>query len=175
MVILIGEGGTGKTTILNELVKRGYKKPINNTTRPKREDDENTKEYNFVTKEEFEKMWKENKLLQRAEFNGEYYGLDINSLKDDIACVSIVDSVKDIKKRQKELGKEDMNLKVFYITIPEEERRERMLKRGDSEEKINQRIQIDNNKFKEARTVSDYVIENINLNETVNKIIELAK
>lgn len=55
MIILIGEGGTGKTTILNELEKKGYKKPINNTTRPKREDDENTKEYNFVTKEEFEK------------------------------------------------------------------------------------------------------------------------
>ena len=174
MIILIGEGGTGKTTILNELVKRGYKKPVNNTTRPRREDDENTKEYNFVTKEEFEKMWKENKLLQRAEFNGEFYGLDINSLRDDVACISIVDSVKDIKNRQKELGKEDINLKVFYITIPEEERKNRMLKRGDSKQKVEERIKIDETKFKDAKSVSDFIIENINLEETVNKIIELA-
>lgn len=175
MIVLIGEGGTGKTTVLNELVKRGYKKPINNTTRPKREDDENTKEYNFVTKEEFEKMWKENKLLQRAEFNGEFYGLDIDSLRDDVACISIVNSVKDIKERQKQLGKEDMNLKVFYITIPEEERRTRMLKRGDSREKVEERIRLDEKKFKDATNVSDFVVENINLDETVNTIIKLAK
>lgn len=119
-------------------------------------------------------MWNENKLLQRAEFNGEFYGLDINSLRDDVACISIVDSVKDIKNRQKELGKEDIDLKVFYITLPEEERRNRMLKRGDSKEKVEERIKIDNTKFEDAEKVSDYVIENINSKETVNKIIELS-
>ena len=39
MIILIGEGGSGKTTILNELVKRGYTKAINYTTRKIREDE----------------------------------------------------------------------------------------------------------------------------------------
>ena len=67
MIILIGESGSGKTTILNELEKKGYKKAVNHTTRPKREG-EDSSEYKFVTKDEFEKMWNDGKLLQRAEF-----------------------------------------------------------------------------------------------------------
>ena len=55
MIILIGESGSGKTTILNELEKRGFRKAINHTTRPKRNENETT-EYKFITKEEFEKM-----------------------------------------------------------------------------------------------------------------------
>lgn len=67
MIILIGESGSGKTTILNELEKRGFKKAINYTTRAKRNEQE-LSEYKFITKEEFEEMWREGKLLQRAEF-----------------------------------------------------------------------------------------------------------
>ena len=45
MIVLIGESGSGKTTILNELVKRGYRKAINHTTRAIREDEEENPEY----------------------------------------------------------------------------------------------------------------------------------
>ena len=171
MIILIGESGSGKTTILNELEKRGFKKAINHTTRAKRKTDDELNEYKFLTKEEFNKMWNEGKLLQRAEFNNEFYGISTDSLKPDIACVSITDSVKDIKKRVEELGIEDVDIKTFYIYVPEEERINRMLKRGDNIEAINKRLEIDKEKFLEAKNVADYIIENVHLETAVNDII----
>jgi len=171
MIILIGESGSGKTTILNELEKRGFKKAINHTTRAKRKTDDELNEYKFLSKEEFNKMWAEGKLLQRAEFNNEFYGISIDSLKPDIACVSITDSVKDIKQRVEELKIKDVDIKTFYIYVNEEERINRMLKRGDNLESINKRLEIDKEKFKEASEVADYTVENMNLEKTVNYIL----
>lgn len=171
MIILIGESGSGKTTILNELEKRGFKKAINHTTRPKRKTDDELNEYKFLSKDEFNKMWDEGRLLQRAEFNNEFYGISTDSLKTDIACVSITDSVKDIKKRVEELEIKNVDIKTFYIYAPEEERISRMLKRGDTLEAINKRLEIDKEKFKEAKKVADYTIENVNLEDAVNAII----
>ena len=171
MIILIGESGSGKTTILNELEKRGFKKAINHTTRPKRKTDDELNEYKFLSKDEFNKMWDEGKLLQRAEFNNEFYGISVDSLRPDIACISITDSVKDIKKRVEELQIKDVDIKTFYIYVPEEERISRMLKRGDSMEAINKRLEIDKEKFLEAKKVADFTIENVNLETAVNDII----
>ena len=171
MIILIGESGSGKTTILNELEKRGFKKAINHTTRPKRKTDDELNEYKFLSKEEFNKMWDDGKLLQRAEFNNEFYGISTDSLKPDVACISITDSVRDIKKRVEELQIKDVNIKTFYIYVPEKERISRMLNRGDSADTINKRLEIDKEKFIKAREVADYTIENVNLETAVNNII----
>ena len=172
MIILIGESGSGKTTILNELEKRGFRKAINHTTRPKRNENETT-EYKFITKEEFEKMWSEGKLLQRAEFGGEYYGISTDSLKEDVACIQIVDSITDVKQRAKQLGLGDMKIVSFYIHVPPEERTKRMLSRGDSLESIQKRLEIDSVKFKQAREVVDYTVENNILEQAADEIIKL--
>lgn len=173
MIILIGESGSGKTTILNELEKRGYEKAMNHTTRPKREREEMLGEYRFVTKEQFEQMWERGELLQRAEFNGEYYGISTNSLKENTCCIQIVDSIQDVKNRAKQLGKENISIKTFYLYVPPEERTKRMLKRGDSIEKIQERLILDKEKFKNVKRVADYIIENEQVNKTVDEIIQL--
>lgn len=173
MVILIGESGSGKTTILNKLVEKGFNKAINHTTRSPRENEENTKEYKFITKDEFNKMWNDGKLLQRAEFNGEYYGISTDSLRENVACISIVDSVKDIKDRAKELNMNNIKIITIYIYVSEEERIKRMKARGDTEESIQTRIKLDREKFVRAKEIADYTVENIDISETVNKIINL--
>ena len=175
MIVLIGESGSGKTTILNELVKRGYKKAINHRTRPIREDEEENPEYIFVNKDEFNNMWDNGKLLQRAEFDNEYYGMSVESLKDDVVCIQIADSIKDVKTRAYELGFNEKNITCFYIYVPAEERTKRMLSRGDSIDSIQKRLKIDNEKFKNAREVVDFVVENKVLEETVEEIIRLDK
>lgn len=173
MIILVGESGSGKTTILNELEKRGFKKAINHTTRAKRFGEEELKEYKFLSKEEFETMWKEGKLLQRAEFNGEFYGVSTESLADNIASIMIVQSILDVKNTIQRLNLKNVKLKSFYIYVPEEERVKRMTKRGDSIEAIQKRLMLDKEKFKNVEKVADYTVENKNLEETVQKILKL--
>lgn len=175
MVILIGESGSGKTTILNKLADLGFEKAINHTTRPPRENEQNiTNEYKFITKEEFNNMWDRGELLQRAEFNGEYYGISTSSLKKNVVCISIVDSVYDIKCRAKELNMEDVEIITIYVYVSENERIKRMIERGDSKESINTRIKIDREKFARAKEVADYIVENVDIEETVQKIVKLV-
>lgn len=165
----------GKTTILNELEKRNFKKATNYTTRAKRTDEEQLEEYRFVTKDEFNHLWEEGKLLQRAEFNNEYYGISTDSLRENVACIQIVNSVKDVKDKAKSMHMENIKMLTVYVKTSEEERIKRMLKRGDSREYIDTRIKIDEEKFKNAEEVADCTVENINLNDTVEQIINLYK
>lgn len=175
MLILIGESGSGKTTILNKLVEKGFEKAVNHTTRKPRENEKQASEYKFLSKEEFNKMWDNGELLQRADFNNEYYGISTSSLKDNVACISIADSVKDIKNRAKELNIDNVKIQTVYVHVNEQERISRMKARGDSEESIQKRLEIDREKFIKAKEVSDYVVENIDLDKTVDEIIKLTK
>ena len=115
-------------------------------------------------------MWEQGKLLQRAEFNGEYYGISIDSLDNNVACIQIVDTVKDVKNRAKELGKNPQIL-TFYIEVDEQERMRRMKNRGDSISSIQKRIEIDKEKFQHAKEVADYIIPNKNVAEAVEDIL----
>lgn len=175
MIILIGESGSGKTTILKELEKRGYQKPINYTTREKRQEEKEDQEYEFVTKEQFERLWQKNQLVQRAEFNGQFYGMDRQSLKNNVACISIVDSVSDIRKKIEQDNLQNISLHVFYLYVPTEERIQRMLKRGDSIDFIQKRMAIDKEKFQKVEEVMDYKIENNNFQQALEKIIQIDK
>ena len=172
MLILIGESGSGKSTILNELEKRGFEKAIDYTTRKRREKESENSDLKFLSKEEFEQMWKQGKLLQRAEYNEEFYGIATDSLKENVACIQIVDSIKDVKQKAKELGKENEKMLTFYIHVPAEERTKRMLKRGDSISAIQNRLLIDAEKFKKVQEVADYMIENEDLEQAVKEIEE---
>lgn len=174
MIILIGESGSGKTTILKELEKIGYNRIKDYTTREKREG-EDEQEYIFVTKEKFEKLWNNKKLLQRAEYNGEFYGLSAENIDENSCCIQIVESINDIKEGLKRIGKENIKIKVFYIHVTAEERTKRMLKRGDSIEKIQNRLIIDKEKFREVNKIADEIIENIDLNKAIDDIITKYK
>ena len=170
MIVLFGESGAGKDTILNELVKKGYEKAKNYTTREKRQGDENDNNLNFVSKEKFEELWKSGKLAQRAELNGQFYGISIDSLKDNVVLISITKTIQDLKNKIKELNITSINFKTFYISVPKEERIKRMEKRGDSKQSIQERLKTDEEKFKDAKKVADYIIENNNLEKAVGEI-----
>lgn len=76
LIVVSGFSGSGKGTIMKELLKRydNYALSISATTRAPREGETDGREYFFKTREEFEKMIAKEELIEYAEYVNNYYG-----------------------------------------------------------------------------------------------------
>ncbi len=77
LIVLSGFSGVGKGTIVKELLTRypeEFSLSISATSRKMREGEEDGKHYFFVSREEFQKMIDEEKLLEYAVYNDNFYG-----------------------------------------------------------------------------------------------------
>jgi guanylate kinase len=84
LFIISAPSGSGKSTLVSELRKQlsGVDFAVSWTTRPPRGSEENGREYNFTTREEFERMIAEGKFLEYAEVFGHLYGTSCTSLDE---------------------------------------------------------------------------------------------
>ena len=74
--IISGPSGSGKDTLLVELFKKcpDIKFSISSITRPMREGEVEGEKYNFISREKFEQMLKDDMLLEHNVYAGNYYG-----------------------------------------------------------------------------------------------------
>ena len=84
LFIISAPSGSGKSTLVNELRKQvtGIEFAISWTTRAPRGSEENGREYNFTTRENFERMIAEGVFLEYAEVFGHLYGTARRSLEE---------------------------------------------------------------------------------------------
>ena len=154
MILLIGASASGKTEVAKVLLSKfGMKKAITHTSRPIRRSEVDRVDYHFVTKETFQRLWDEGKLIENTLYNGNYYGCS----KAEIAKDKVV--ILDPNGLKKFQSLNDPSLITFLLTAEEETRRERMGIRGDAKEAIEKRIVNDRVAFsKEAIGHTDYEI-----------------
>lgn len=183
LVILSGVAGAGKDTIIKELTKRN--KNICTvpayTTRSPRADDIPGVSYNFVTKEEFEKLIENGDIYEYDIHHNNYYGTS-KKLINEKAKDGIV--IKDIDvngtEKLKELLK-DMGIKVvtIFLRVPKAELKRRLENRIDklSHEEIT--LRLNRFDYEESKmNIYDYVMKNDNLEkalEIIQTIIEQEK
>lgn len=76
LVVLVGPSGSGKGTVLAELLKgdQNLFLSVSTTTRAPRVGEENGVHYNFVEKAEFERLISDNQMLEYASYCDNYYG-----------------------------------------------------------------------------------------------------
>ena len=76
LFIVSGPSGSGKDTVLKEIFKRcpEIEFSISSITRPMREGEVEGEKYNFISREKFEDMLKNDQLLEHNVFVGNYYG-----------------------------------------------------------------------------------------------------
>lgn len=88
LVVVSGFSGAGKGTVMKMLLEKynSYSLSISATTRKPREGEENGREYFFKTKEEFEKMIEENRLIEYADYVGNYYGTPRDYVEKQLEC-----------------------------------------------------------------------------------------
>jgi guanylate kinase len=84
LFIISAPSGSGKSTLVSELRKQvsGVDFAISWTTRPPRGSEENGREYNFTSREEFQRMLDAGIFLEHAEVFGNFYGTARKSLDD---------------------------------------------------------------------------------------------
>ena len=84
LFIISAPSGSGKSTLVSELRKQvsGVEFAISWTTRPPRGSEEHGREYNFTTREEFERMISAGVFLEHAEVFGNFYGTTRQSLEE---------------------------------------------------------------------------------------------
>ena len=129
LVILSGVAGAGKDTIKKELIKRmeNVESLPSYTSREPREGDIEGITYNFVSKEQFEEMIKNNEFYEYDIHHNNYYGTSRKLLNEKIDQGKII--VKDIDVNGTEnllklLGKEHKIVTIF-LRVPKDELKRR--------------------------------------------------
>ena len=86
IVVISGFSGTGKGTLMKELVKRydNYALSISATTRAPRPGEEDGREYFFMKDADFEKLIAEDGLVEHAGYCGHYYGTPRKFVEENI-------------------------------------------------------------------------------------------
>ena len=124
LVILCGKAGAGKDYLLQKICEAWPEKVhpiISDTTRPIRYGEEDGVNYNFLTEKEFHSK----DHIEQSYFNNWYYGTPVDSLSTDKVNIAVMnpDGIRQVYNR------EDLNIKVFYLSAPDKTRILRQINR----------------------------------------------
>lgn len=171
LIVMSGVSGSGKNTIINKL-RQSHKELLffkSATTRPRREGEEN---YYYFTEEEFAFRKGNREFFETEEVHGYYYGI-MNRELEKIITDTEHDYIKDVdvhgNQRLRKYLKGKAKMLSIFLDAPDEVLHQRLLGRGESEERIKVRL---SRAEMERSCKSDYdlVIENIDLDTTVETI-----
>jgi guanylate kinase len=140
LFIISAPSGSGKSTLVSELRKQvsGVDFAISWTTRAPRGSEANGREYNFTTRQQFERMIAEGVFLEYAEVFGHLYGTARQSLED--ARASGHDLILDIDVQGAEQVRRRMPEAVCVFVMPPNPRvlRTRLRNRSRAEGMVNE-------------------------------------
>ena len=136
LILLVGQSGSGKTTIANYLEsKMGYTQIQSYTTRKPRYEGETG--HTFVTKEEFDAL---GDLVAYTEYNGNEYGVTAQMIDESELYVIDVPGVKILLEKY---PNKKRPIYVFFLKSTVAARIERMIERGDCDSAILSRLHTD--------------------------------
>ena len=194
IIYIMGKSASGKDTVYKRIKEKiNINSYVLYTTRPMRDGEQDGREYNFITKEQFKEMDEKGKVIEARHYNvinanGDkdvwtYATIDDAQLEKngDMLTIGTLESYNAIKQYVKTHEERKIKLLPVFIHIDEEERRKRAENREKQSKKPNyeemeRRLKADNidfseEKLKEAGIDEDRMFENYNLEECVSKIV----
>ena len=127
IIALIGEAGTGKDTLMKEIIKKtpSLHEIISCTTRPMREGEVDGVNYHFLTLEQFTGQVLRNEMLESTNFNNWFYGTSLQSLDKDKINIGVFNPAG-IKSM---LNHPEVDLQVYRVFCADKIRLIRQLNR----------------------------------------------
>ncbi|MBQ4120150.1 MAG: guanylate kinase [Clostridia bacterium] len=173
--LISGPSGSGKDTLLVKLFKKrpDIEFSISSITRPMREGEIEGEKYNFITRENFEDMLKNDMLLEYNVYAGNYYGTPkmpvINAIENGKDIIIEVDVNGAAKIREKL----PQAVSIFIMPPSYEVLRNRLSRRAtETQEVIDKRMEIALLEIARA-TEYDYIVVNDDLSAAVEDIISV--
>lgn len=154
IICILGRSGSGKSAIETGLEKLGYNRIVSYTTREMRGNEENGREYHFVSKESFKSLMDKNILIEYAIYNDNYYGAPkpVGSINN-----VIVVETQGFKKIKELYGSQAIGV---YVDTPNDVIDTRIRKRNDTTEvDIQLRFNEDNKVFDNVKSMVDIVVD----------------
>ena len=174
--IISAPSGGGKTSIVNGVLERLDKLhlSISYTTRPIRPNEEDGKDYHFVTPAEFEQMRAKNKFLEHAQVFGNYYGTSRQVVEDVLQ--QGFDIILEIDWQGAKQIKDNFPDAVLVFLLPPSMKilAERLHKRAsDSKEVIKKRLQEAELEISNYG-LFDHLLVNDDFDATLDNLIQLV-
>lgn len=174
LIVISGPSGAGKDTVMQRMQERGlpFHFVVTATTRPKRSNETQGKDYFFVSKEEFARMINEDELIEHAIVYGDYKGIPKQQVREALA------SGQDVVMRIDVQGAETVRkmapgaLMIFITTDSEEELVQRLeTRKTETADSLAIRIATARKELKRVEAF-DYVVINrdFHLDTTVDTI-----
>lgn len=173
LIVLSGPSGVGKGTVRKELFTQpdtNYEYSISMTTRSPREGEVDGVDYFFKSREEFEQLIEEGKLLEYAEYVGNYYGTPLDYVNETL------DAGRDVFLEIEVVGAAQVRAKVpdglFIFLAPPSlsELETRLIGRGtEATDVIASRVAKAREEL-EMMNLYDYVVENDEVSKACDRI-----
>ena len=172
LIVLSGPSGVGKSTVIAELFaqRSNIYFSVSYTTRQPRVGEQDGVNYNFVSREEFERMIADDELLEYAEYVDNYYGTSMKLIQEKLDAG--IDVLLDIEVQGAAKVRARCPDALFIFIIPpsfEELSRRLHRQNTDSEEVIAGRLAKARQEFREIPKY-DYLVINDKVANAVHEI-----
>ena len=179
LIIISSPSGAGKTTLCKLLIKKmkNINLSISYTSRCKRLNEVDGKDYYFITKKKFEKLKKQNFFIETATNFNNLYGSPIRNItlskKNNRHILFDIDW-KGARKIRKNYKQNDI-IDFFILPPSKSELKRRLVKRGrDNKKEISLRLSYAIDEMKHYNEYQ-YVLINENVHKTVNEIKKIIE
>lgn len=165
LILIVGPSGSGKGTVINRLKKMfpGFAYPVSYTTREMREGEFDGEVYNFISKDKFEEMIKNEEFLEYAVVHSNnYYGTSKNDIIEPLKSGAMVVREVDIQGFHSisDLVPDENLVSIFMKVSDEEDLKGRILRRGEiSDEELERRMESARKELAQAGDC-DFQVEN---------------
>jgi len=177
LFVFSAPSGSGKTTIVREILKIFPELifSISATTRKKRKNEIDGKDYFFIDETEFENKVRNNEFIEWEKFYDYYYGTLVEFIEDQLNNSKSVVLEVDVKGALNIKQSYPDSVLIFIMPPSIEELKKRLLQRQtESEEDFLKRIHRAemelsyNSKF-------DYIVVNDSLDRAKNEVLEIIR